>query len=351
MIPLHKVWINKRAHKEMFQTLYSGFIGQGEKVEEFEKALEIWIGRKTIATVNSCTSALVLSLRLSGVNAQDEVISTPVTCTATNTPIIQMGAKIVWADVDPWTGNINPESVKAKITKKTKAVVAVHWGGNPCEIDMLESICKQNRLKLIFDCAHAFGATYKGEPIGSYGDFSCFSFQAIKHLTTGDGGLISCRDPKDYERAKLLRWYGIKRPADLKQDIPEAGYKFHMNDLAATLGLANLRDMPWLLKRYRFNADFYADNLASRVYHPESAFWLFTVHSSNRDSLKKHLAKLGVASGVVHERNDKYTMFKASRADLPGVDQFTRSQLNIPVGWWVTNEDRERIVEAIHASR
>lgn len=349
MIPLHKVWMGKAVDSELKKTLYSGFIGQGPKVEEFEKALIPWIGRKTIVSVNSCTSAIHLALKISGVTVDDEVISTPVTCTATNVPILALGAQVVWADVNPWTGNLEAESVKKKITKRTKAVMAVHWGGNPCEIDELERICREKGIRLIFDCAHALGATYKGKPVGSYGDFSCFSFQAIKHLTTGDGGLLSCKNPKDYEKAKLLRWYGIKRPANLKKDIPDWGYKFHMNDIAATIGLANLVDFPKILKLHKENAAFYADRLLSRVYNPDSAYWLFTIHSDTRDKLQAHLKELGIASGVVHERNDRYSMFKASRCKLPGVDAFMRSQLSIPVGWWVSIEDRHTIIEAIYA--
>jgi perosamine synthetase len=348
MIALHRVWMGKGVAGELTKTLYSGFIGQGPKVEAFEKALIPWIGRKTVLTTNSCTAALTLALRLSGVRAGNQVISTPVTCTATNVPILSFDARIVWADCDPWTGNIDPEDVRKKINKKTKAVIAVHWGGYPCDLDALERICRDHGVKLIVDAAHAMGATHEGVPIGVYGDFVCFSFQAIKHLTTGDGGLLSCKDTKDYQRGKLLRWYGIKRPADLTKDIPEYGYKFHMNDLAATIGLANLKDLPWILKRHRENAAYYANHLIRRVYHPDSASWLQTIHIDDKAAFVKYMAKSGVQVGNVHERNDKYSMFKDSKCDLPGVDAFYKSMVNIPVGWWV---DPKPVVKAIKAFR
>jgi len=346
MIPLFKVRMEPSVDQAVSKVLHSGFIGQGENVEEFEKALIPWIGRETILTVNSCTSAIQLALRLSGVQASDEVISTPVTCTATNEPIVAMGARIVWADVDPWTGNIDPQSVKKKITKKTKAVIAVHWGGLPCNIDALLKICKDHGIKLIEDAAHALGATYKGNPIGSHGDFVCFSFQAIKHLTTGDGGLLSCKSKKDYERAKLLRWYGIKRPANLKKDIPEWGYKFHMNDIAAAIGLENLKGLKEDLQKRHANADF----INWFCLDPkESAYWFLARHIERRDAFIKHMAKNGIACGTVHERNDAYSMFRDFRTYLPGVDSFCKTQVNLPIGPWLIFSDRVRIVEAVHA--
>ena len=342
--------MSRDAGSELQKTLYSGYVGQGTRVDEFEQALAPVVGRSTCVAVNSCTSAIQLALRLSGVGFGDEVISTPVTCTATNVPVLAIGGTGVWADADLWTGNIDPESVKHKITKKTKAVIAVHWGGTPCDVDALETICKDHGLKLIFDCAHALGATYNGKPIGYYGDFSCFSFQAIKHVTTGDGGLLVCNDRRDYERGKLLRWYGIKRPADLTQDIKDWGYKFHMNDLAATIGLANLKDFPAVLKKHRDNARFYREHGLDGVYDPESAFWLYTLHTKDPQALSRKLKAKGIASGRVHERNDRYSMFKSSRTALPGVDDFYKTMLNIPVGWWVTPKDRERIGEVIRCA-
>ena len=338
--------MEKGVSRALKEVLYSGFIGQGEKVEEFERALIPWVGRKTILALNSCTSALQLALRLSDVKAMDEVISTPVTCTATNTPILATGAKIVWADVDPWTGNIDPESVRKKITKKTKAVICVHWGGTPCDLSALGKMCQDHGLKLIEDAAHALGAGSLGEPVGSHGDFVCFSFQAIKPLTTGDGGLLSCKSAKDYERGKLLRWYGIKRPADLKQDIPEWGYKFHMNDLAATIGLENLKGLALDLRTRRENAHFFSGS-----YNPNSAYWFFPVIVKPKTRFMREMQQKGVSCSSVHERNDHYSMFKPFRVSLPGVDAFCASQVNLPIGPWLTSQDKTTIQEALQAFR
>jgi dTDP-4-amino-4,6-dideoxygalactose transaminase len=215
-IPLFRVHMPGSVMEPLQKVLMSGYIGQGPKVEEFEKALVPWVGNPNCLTVNSGTSALHLAMRLAGVERGTEVISTPTTCSATNEPILERGGGIVWADIDPWTGNIDPMDVERKITGKTKAIIAVHWGGYPCELDELLRISRKYGIALIEDAAHAFGATYRGRQIGSHSSFVCFSFQAIKLLTTVDGGLLVCPSMDDYRRGKLLRWFGIDRETPRK---------------------------------------------------------------------------------------------------------------------------------------
>lgn len=343
MIPLFKVFMAPEAPQRVSEVLQSGYIGQGAKVEEFEKALVPWVGRDQILTTNSCTSAIHLALRIAGVGPWDEIITTPMTCFATNAPIAALGAIPVWADVYPETGNIDPADVRKKITPKTKAILAVHWGGNPCDIDALNAIGKDYGIPVIEDAAHAFGATYGGRPIGSHSDFVCFSFQAIKHLTTGDGGLLTCRRKEDFERAKLLRWYGIDRavPGTFLNDIPEAGYKFHMNDIAAAIGLANLPHMAPLINRCRQNVF----TLSGRL--PISSCWLYTLRRKDREAFVKRLKEAGIEASQVHARNDKYSCFKDHQRDLPGVDAFSREQVNIPCGWWLAGKDLQTIAEVV----
>lgn len=352
MIPLFKPFMSETADQEILKTLHSGMIGQGPKVEEFEKALVPWVGRDTLLTVNSCTSAITLALVLAGVQAGDEVITTPMTCAATNTPILNLGAIPVWADINPMTGNIDPLSVMERVTSKTKAVIAVHWGGNPCDLKELEAIGHLFGVPIIEDAAHAFDAQYEGKPIGSHSDFVCFSFQAIKHLTTGDGGLLVCKNRKDYERGKLLRWYGIDRnaPGDkFLHDIPEAGYKFHMNDISATIGLANLAHMPGILDHCQANGKILAAHTHQAIPTRGSSQWLFTVLPEDREAFVAKMAAAGISTSQVHGRNDMYTMFKPYRRNLPGVDQFASRQINVPCGWWLSNEDLLHVAETLAA--
>ena len=264
-IPLFKVHFPETVKEDLWNTFTSGYIGQGPKVEEFEKQLGSFFKNKNVLTLNSGTSGLQLALRLSNVTWGDEVISTPMTCTATNMPILAAGAKIVWADIDPKTGNIDPNDIEKKITAKTKAIMMVHWGGNPCDIEAIHKLAKDKNIKVIEDAAHAFGAHYQGKKIGSHSDFVVFSLQAIKHITTVDGGLLLCKSSEDYERGKLLRWYGIDREDNRKdfrceKDIKEWGYKFHMNDVCATIGLEQLKYVESIIEKQRKNAQFYDES-------------------------------------------------------------------------------------------
>jgi perosamine synthetase len=361
-IPLFKVHMPETVLEPLATTLLSGYIGQGPRVDEFEQALALWFGNKNVLTVNSGTSALQLALRLANVGHGDEVISTPMTCTATNTPIMAMGGKIVWADIDPTTGNIDPLDVERKISNKTKAIVGVHWGGYPCDIDQLDRIGQQYNVKVIEDAAHAFGASFQGHPIGSHSDFVCFSFQAIKHLTTVDGGALVCRDSDAYKRGKLLRWYGIDRETERRdfrceEDVKEWGYKFHMNDIAATIGLHQIKSVANVLRRHRANAAYYRERLkglsglrlldyrADR----ESSYWLFTARVLERHRFMEEMKKAGIVTSQVHSRNDLHTMFSEFQRNLPGLNLFAQEHVSIPVGWWLTEEQREYVADSVIA--
>jgi dTDP-4-amino-4,6-dideoxygalactose transaminase len=246
MISLFKVFMNDNAGEEVNKILYSGFIGQGKKVEEFEDLLKNYFRNYLVLTTNAATSAEHLALHLlknpsvnkissdnsgirnltdshwPGINPGDEVLTTPLTCTATNWPILANGLNIKWVDVDPNTCNMDLDDLARKITPKTKAIMVVHWGGYPLDLDKLKEI--QNKASsiigfkpaIIEDCAHSLGSSYKGKKIGNHGNICTFSFQAIKHLTTGDGGALVVPHKDLYDRGKLLRWYGIDRETNSK---------------------------------------------------------------------------------------------------------------------------------------
>ena len=370
-IPLFKVFMAEEVDKPLLEVLHSGYIGEGEQVLSFEKTLKDYFKNPYLTTLNNGTAGLHLAYHMAlhqngpktWFNSNDsEIISTPITCTATNEPIIANGAKIVWADVDPITGSIDPDDIERKITPKTKAITMVHWGGNPCDIDRINDIAKKYNLKVIEDGAHAMGMEYKGKMIGNWSDYTMISLQAIKHITSVDGGILMMKSEKDYERAKLLRWYGIDRTIregiDLRceLDVPESGYKFHMNDVCAVIGHTNFKHVDEILKAQRENAAYYYeafkghDNIICCPENPngKSAFWLFTIHLNNRDEVMQKMKEEGIMTSKVHARNDTHSMFADSYdSNLPGVEQFNRTHLCIPVGWWVTKEDRERIAKLI----
>lgn len=370
-IPLFKVFMAEEVDEELLRVLHSGYIGEGPKVLEFEKELKEYMGNPFLATVNNGTAALHLAYHMSLYpdapkgyynDNTKEIITTAITCTATNTPIIANGAKIVWADVDPITGNIDPKSIENKITKNTKAITMVHWGGNPCEIEQINRIAGDNNIKTVEDGAHAIGMEYQGKRIGNHSDFTAISLQAIKSITSIDGGILMMKKKIDYDRACLLRWYGIDRTVregiDLRceLDVAEAGYKFHMNDISATVGLANFKHISEIIGRQRANAKFYNEafeNNKKIIVAPEnsdgkSAYWLYTIHVNNRDTIMNKLNEQGIMSSKVHARNDMHSMFDEFKTELPNTERFNATHLCIPVGWWVTDEQREIIADRVN---
>jgi perosamine synthetase len=357
---LFKVFMPKSVDKPLLEVLHSGFIGQGNKVDEFESKLANYFGNNKVLSLNSGTSGLHLALRLANVSYGDEVITTPMTCTATNMPILAAGAKIVWADIDPVTGLIDPKSIESKITKKTKAIIMVHFGGIPCDIDTINKIAKKYKIKTIEDGAHAMGAEYRNVKIGNHSDFTMFSLQAIKHFTTIDGGLLLCNNQTDYERGKLLRWYGINREAKRKdfrceENILEYGYKYHMNDICATIGIEQLKYIDDTVSKHADNQEYYDTELQgikgvrviAKPKVSKSSSWLYTMHIEKRDLFISWMSEQNIMTSRVHERNDKHSAFSESLCDLPNVDLFSKTQVSIPVGWWISSGDREYIVSKV----
>jgi len=370
--PLFKVHVPvDQALSNIKDVFSSGFINEGEQVTKLTTELQRVLRSNRLILMNSCTSALTLALHLAGVGPRDEVIATPMTCVASNTPIAAAGARIVWADINPNTGMIDPLDIIKKITHRTKAVMAVAWAGTPPELEAIKSICAAQGIKLILDAAHAFAAGYKKKPIHEWADYTCYSFQAIKHFTTGDGGALICADDDDYRRSKSLKWFGLDRDHAKNEkgewkgqqwdvDIVEIGYKFNMNNVAAAIGLAQLDYIDDILGMHQFHAHVYdllfTDNrFIAPVERPlggESSFWVYTMKVSkesclSRDELLKALNAEGIMAGVVHVPNDDYTAFREFKSDLPGVREFSSNQLSIPCGWWLNRGDIEHIAARV----
>lgn len=361
-IPIFNTYIDKSSNLNVNNVLESTYLSEGALVKEFESRLSNELNIVNPVAVNSGTSALHLSLILAGVGPGDEVIIPAQTFIATGLVVLQQGAIPVFADIDYETGNICCESVKSKITAKTKAIIVVHWGGYPCEMDDLVEISKINKLILIEDAAHALGANYKGRQIGSISDYTCFSFQAIKHLTTGDGGLIACKSSFKADEAIQRRWFGINRSESKLSNLGERiydlnllGFKYHMNDYAAALGISNLVSFKKRLQQRLDVAKFYDEELSSvsgiKLFkyskQIKSSYWLYGFHVENRDEFINHMKKNGVATSVVHQRIDKYKIFGGIRHDLINQLKFDESQIHIPIHEMVDLDVAKKIVDNI----
>lgn len=328
MLKLFKPFISKEAKDNVQRILDTDFITQGEEVELFEQELEKKLGKRCL-TVNSGTSALELAFELAGIQEGDEVITPVLTCTATNLPLLHKKAKIVFADID-YDLNINIEDVQNKITDKTKAIVFVHFGGNFRGLIDLVSICRKRNITLIEDAAQAISSDYWGKA-----DFTAVSLQAIKTITSGDGGLLICKRDEDYQKAKRLRWFGIDRD-DRSRDITEAGYKYHMNNISAGIGRGNLL--------YLGELAFHVKNLGE-VYKSYGLFaypWLAGGLTNKYNALKKELNDAGFECDQHHYRNDKYEIF-GNRQDLPIMNELEDKYFFVPLHYGVTLEDAHKI--------
>ena len=342
------------------KTLNSGFLAEGKVSEKFRCKVASFIGNPNCILTNSCTTALTIAFKIAGVGPNTEVITTPLTCIAGNQPILALGGKTVWADVSKETGMITRETIEPLITKKTKAIYVLHKEGSPADIEKIYDLKKKYKnIKIIEDAAHAFGAMRKNKKIGSFGDFVCFSFQAIKHITTGDGGALFCGKKKDYEKAKKLKWFGVDRDKRKgrnvwRNDIDDWGFKGNMNDILASIGLAQIKHINKLINKCYKNGKRYDEKFANvknikvlkRNECDFQTFWGYTVLVNNRKKVSNYLMKNGVESGQIHVRNDIYSMFE-KRKVLPNVDWFDARELAIPCGWWIDKKQQDFIIKKV----
>ena len=343
-ISLMRPYIPSGTREAVDEVLRTRWIGQGPKVNEFERRFSEYVGRPCVAT-GSCTDALHLAYLLAGIGPGDEVVAPVFTCTATNIPLLYCGARIRFADVAPGSLNVSRETVASAMTEQTKAVVVVHYGGQLARVG-------QWRVPLIEDCAQALGAKH----VSRLGDYACYSFQAVKHITTGDGGMLALPE-RQLAEAKRRRWFGIDRAAKLNgtwaNDITEVGYKYQMTDIAAAMGLAGLDALDKQMVVRRNLREAYAwglvgiDGIALLDTDPDSACWLCTVLVERREEFKRMLAARGIESDQVHYRNDRYSIFGDFRGEFPNMDAIDGKYLCLPMHMGLNSEDVQYICSAV----
>jgi len=362
LIRTWSVFVPKETIDELKKTLDSTWLNTGKKEKEFREKIKTHFNTKYAVACNSGTSALKMSLSAAGVGYGDEVVSTPYTFIATNTSILEVGATPVFADIDYDTLNISPKSIYEKITKKTKAIMVVHYGGLPVELNVIRDIGNHFKIPVIEDSAHAMGSKYRNEYIGSKGDFVTFSFQVIKIVTCGDGGIVTTTNEEYYKRLKEYAWFGVDREDrvpntldPLSDDITRLGYKANMNDITATMACVAMDNLEEQLEKRQFIGEFYRSNLKSikklkLIEYPEYShpnYQIFPVHIKNRQRFADFMMSNNIQVIINNRRNDKYSIFGGMRSDLPNTDKADLDVILLPCHGGLSANDLSYIIDKI----
>ncbi len=359
---------------EVVASMKSGWLGTGPKVARFERDFAAYRGVKQAAALYSCTAGLHLSLLAAGLMPGDEVITTPLTFCASVNAIIHAGATPVLADVDPSSMNIDPEKIREKITPRTKAILPVHFAGRSCDMDGLCSLADEHGLKMIEDCAHAIETTYKGKPVGTFGDFGCFSFYVTKNVVTGEGGMVLARNEKDLGRIKTLGLHGMsvdawKRFGDEGYKhymVVEAGFKYNMMDLQAAIGIHQLERVEKYRKRRKEVWAKYDKALAKlplTLPAPEEpdtvhARHLYTilvdeaVTGIERDKFLQNITAQNIGVGVHYLSVPEHPYYKErfgwKPEDYPNATHIGRTTVSLPLSAKLSDKDVDDVVQAVN---
>lgn len=347
------------------ETVASGWIGRGPRAIELEERFADYIGCREAVALNSATAALHLALLTADVDGQ-EVLTTSMTFVSTNQAILHAGGRPVFCDIDASTMAISPEEIARKITPTTRAVVVMHYGGHACDMDPILELADRHGLWVIEDVAQGCGGLYKQRMLGSLGYIGCFSFQATKNMTTGDGGMLVTDDSAVAERARRLRWVGITRPTwerfhlgparrSWVYDIEEIGFKYEMNDLSAALGLVQLDRLGeltarrrHLLARYRSElADIDGIDMVAQREYATSACYNAVVKSDNRDELYAYLDDQGIDSNVHYYPNHLYSIFRPYTTRLPVTEAEWQRILSIPLYPDLHRDEQDRVTSCL----
>lgn len=367
MIPVFRPSVGKEELVAIGEALESGWIGLGPKTKEFEESFAQYLGVNHVAGMNSATAALHLALKVMGVGPGDEVISPSLTFVSTNHAILYNGATPVFADVYEDTLCVDPEDIARKVTDKTKVILVMHYGGHPCDMDPILDLARENDISVVEDAAHACGSEYKGRRAGTLGDVACFSFHAVKNLTTGEGGAVATNDQTTYERLLKLRWVGISRDTWKRSEtgekytwyyeVEELGYKYHMNDIAAAIGIVQLGKLNRLNERRREIVALYNESFEDLPWlqTPVEKEWArsachnYVVKVEKRDQFMKHLSERGIASSVHYIPSHHYSMYSGFRADVPVTERVWRKLVTLPLYPDLKPDDLDLIVDAVRS--
>jgi perosamine synthetase len=363
MIPVFRPSMGKEEFDAVKEVLESGWIGLGPKTKEFEERFAGYIGVKYASAMNSCSAALHLAIDALGIHS-GEVISPSLTFVSTNHAILYNGAMPVFADVLEDTLTIDPDDIKRKMTKKTKAIMAMHYGGHPCDMAAIRQIADKNGILVIEDAAHAMGGSYGSKKVGSIGDAACFSFHAVKNLATGEGGMVTTNDKNVHDRLLKSRWLGITRDTWQRSDnakyswyyeVEFLGYKYHMSDINAAIGIAQLKKIDAMNKKregisMRYNEAFKGlDWLKTPTVKAgvRCAHHNYVVKVKERDRFIEYLKKNGISSSVHYIPNHHYDIYKKCRANVPVTERVWKQIVTLPLFPDLKDSEIDHIIDTV----
>ena len=355
MINIAKPIIGEEEIEAVTEVLKSGMIAQGPKVDQFQKEFSKFVETKHSIATSSGTTALHTALLAAGVTPGDEVITTPFTFAATSNSILYSNATPVYADITPETFNLNPEKIEEKITDKTKAIVPVHLYGQPADMDAINEIAEKHDLKVIEDAAQAHGAVYKGKKIGSIGDLGCFSFYPTKNMTTSEGGMVTTNDDDLAEKSGMIRAHGESK----RYEQSLLGYNYRMTDIAASIGLVQLKKIDEFNTKRNENAEYLSEGMedipgittpivADNVTH---VFHQYTIRvSKDRDKFKEFLTENGIGTGIhypiVLYKQPFYEKMGIT-GNCPEAEKAASEVISLPVHPSLTVEELDTIIETV----
>lgn len=368
-LPFARPYLSEETYRDVEAVMRSGWLTTGPRTQQFEKDLSKYFGGREVRCVSSATAGLQLALLAIGLKSGDEVISTPLTFVATLNTIVQAGGKPVLVDINPKTRNMDVGLIKKAITRKTKAIMPVHFAGLPTDLDAIYAIAKKHKLRVIEDCAHAIGAEYKGKKLGSYGDIQVMSFHPNKNMTTGEGGAIVTNDKKVLQKIEQLRFHGIDREAfnrfsksgSQHYDVVAPGFKYNMMDIQAAIGLRQLPMLDGFIKKRTQLVEEYCHQLAKikaislpiqPSYKHRHAWHLLTILVPDRDKFIEKMKEKNIGIGMHYVSAHLFSYYRKTfgfrKGDFPHAEKVGASICSLPLFPSMTKAELKRVVDAIH---
>lgn len=363
MIPVQRPSIGREELTSVEEVFKTGWLGMGSVTKEFEDAVGKFLGAKNVIAVNTGTTALHMAFDAAGLGPGDEVITPSLTYVATTQAITATGAKPVFCDVEEDTLNMDVRDAEKRITSRTKAIVPVHYRGLPCDMDRILEIARRYNLRVIEDAAHAFGSCYKGKKIGSFGDLTCFSFDPIKNITCGEGGAVITHDDKSLELLRRKRILGIdndtwsryKNERSWFYDVTTQGYRYHMANINAAIGLVQLKKYEGMNSRKvsiakRYDQEFSGlkkIRLLKTDYNGIGFFMYIIRVLKDREGLMKFLKERDIGTGIHYIPSHVFSFYKRKGVNLPVTEKLYKQILTIPLFPDMSDEQAGQVISAI----